>query len=81
MSGVDELTLFAVWRKFIYSRLPRGLSTQNLARRRPQLASEHTEHFCRSLPNPARIQTQYPVHQKAKAAFASSPCRVLAYLI
>ncbi|EFZ43571.1 hypothetical protein ECEPECA14_0710, partial [Escherichia coli EPECa14] len=47
----------------------------------PQLASERTEHFCRSLPNPARIQTQYPVHQKAKAAFASSPCRVLAYLI
>lgn len=62
-------------------QIARGLSTQNLARRRPQLASEHTEHFCRSLPNPARIQTQYPVHQKAKAAFASSPCRVLAYLI
>ncbi|EKY40599.1 hypothetical protein EC970010_2948, partial [Escherichia coli 97.0010] len=53
----------------------RGLSTQNLARRQPQLASEHTERFCRSQLNPARIQTQYPVHQKAKAAFASSPCR------
>lgn len=46
-----------------------------------QLASERTERFCRSLLNPARIQTQYPAHQKARAAFASSPYRVLAYLI
>lgn len=31
--------------------------------------------------NVADLDDGYPVHQKAKAAFASSPCRVLVYLI